>query len=115
MTVPWSSPNATSIHGSNFLPRANAPSTKRWFMFSPEVGDTITWDVINDAIARSDYQRVDTLLGRIEDFGRGEMTISDYQLDKSSAGLPLDDAYPVNLLSFKFRIVLSWPAGYKAQ
>jgi len=84
-------------------------------MFSPEVGDTITWDMVDPPIARSDSSVVSALLDGIEAFGRGEMTISDYRLDGVPSDVSSNSKYDVKLLSFKFRVVLSWPANYKSQ
>ena len=115
MTVPWRGPNATTIMGWHFLPAANAPSTRRSFMFSPEVGDTITWDMVDPRAANIEVTTVHALLDRIEAFGRGEMLISDYKLANVPPASSADAAHDVRLLSLTFRIVLSWPANYKAR
>jgi hypothetical protein len=115
MTVPWRGPRATTIGGWEFLPGANAPGIHRTFMFSPEVGDTITWDMVLPPAAKFDSKVVFALLDRVGAFGRGEMTISDYKLDGVRSDISSNSNDNIKLLSFRFRVVLSWPATYKLQ
>ena len=103
MTPPWHGPNARYIDGWNFLPMANAPKEHREFMFSPEVGDTITWDMVKDS------DRGAALLDRIKRFGRGELHITDYQLTAHNEG------GQVGFQWMEFEARLSWPANYKTR
>lgn len=113
MTVPWRGPNALSIMGWNFLPNANAPSVRRSFMFSPEVGETITWDMVDPPGDRFDAKRTDELLARIEAFGQGQMEILRYKLGQPPTDAGSDAKFDTPLDGFTFRVTLSWPTDYR--
>ncbi|MGZ9274869.1 MAG: hypothetical protein ACXW34_09020 [Nitrospira sp.] len=109
MTVPWSGPNARYIIGWNFLPYQNAPSTERTIVFSPEVGDTITWDMLQS----NDTPVIKRLVDRIYGFGRADIVLSDVRLANVPADTRSDAIYDTTIISFKFRVEVSWPSTYK--
>lgn len=109
MTIPWRGPNATSISGWNFLPNANAPGYERRFAFSPEVGNAITWDMLQS----NDLKDVDRLLQRIYEFGHVDLSLSDVKLTNIPVDTRSDAIYDIQITSFKFRANISWPAAYK--
>jgi hypothetical protein len=111
MTIPWSGPNAGSIIGWNFIPNANAPSYDRRVVFSPEVGDTITWDMVQS----NDRKDANRLLERIYEFGHVDIVLSDVKLANVPVNTRSDAIYDVQITSFKFRADISWPAAYKGQ
>ena len=111
MTIPWSGPNARYIIGWNLLPSANAPSLERRVVFSPEVGDTITWDMLQS----NDRNDRDRLLGRIYEFGHADIVLSDVKLANVPADTRSDAIYDIQITSFKFRADISWPAAHKGQ
>ena len=74
---------------------------------SPEVGDTITWDILQS----NDGTVVDRLLGL--GFGRADVFISEVRL----ANVPVDRRgnaiYDTTITSFTFHAKISWPSSYK--
>ena len=109
MTLPWRGPGPLIIYGWNFLPGANAPHKIREFMFSPEVEDSITWEMVDPRDQPKDYERTKTLLSRIERFGRGVLRITRYELT------PAAEDSQVGLKWIEFELRISWPVVYKAR
>ncbi len=106
MTAPWGGPGPLYIDGWNLLPGANAPHEFRSFMFSPEVGKSITWDMVDPRDEPKDYERTKALLAEIEQFGQGELSITRYELS------PAADEFQTGIKWMEFELVLSWPASY---
>ena len=109
MTIPWRGPNARYIIGWNFVQNVNAPGYERRFVFSPEVGDAITWEMLQS----NDMKDVDRLLARIYEFGHVDISLSDVELTNVPVDTRSDAIYDIGIASFKFRADISWPAAYK--
>lgn len=107
MTPPWRGPGPLGILGWNLLPGRNAPHEFRNFMFSTEVGKSITWDMVDPRDRPEDYVQTKALLARIEQFGRGEFRITPYEL------IPAADESRTGIKWMEFEVQLSWPASYK--
>jgi hypothetical protein len=107
MTPPWHGPNDLIIYGWNFLPGENAPHELRKFTFSPEAGKSITWEMMDPRDKPEGYEQTNALLARIEQFGRGELRITRYELTTVA------DESQLGLKYMEFEARLSWPASYK--
>jgi hypothetical protein len=73
----------------------NAPGETREFIFSPEVGRTIAGPGATEAVKPEQVEKV-------RSFGRGELTIVDYELDR------LEPGARAAMRSMRFEVVLSW-------
>ena len=106
LTPPWHFvPTPRDIQGWHFRNvdntgpndgTVNAPQERREFIFSPEVGRTIEYR--GSGTSAEDVERVKA-------FGRGELTILDYQLTPPQRG------GSARLLRMKFDVCMSWPSG----
>lgn len=105
MTPPWRGPSVLDV--VNFFPVTgkHAPLSGNEFWFSPEVGDTITWDMLDQPDDKG-HVRTHALLRRIEEFGKGRVTIRKFGLTASDAN------GHVALAWIDFRAELTWPAAY---
>jgi hypothetical protein len=103
--MPWRGPRDLDIYGWHFIPGARAPHEDRMFAFSPEVGRSITWDRKSPGNGTPDPAQVNALLARIEQFGRGEIHITRYELTTAK------DNTPVGIKWMDFVARLSWPAS----
>jgi len=74
----------------------NFPQEQREFIFSPEVGRTIEYR--GSGTSAEDVERVKA-------FGRGKLTILDYQLTPPQRG------GSARFLRMKFDVCMSWPSG----
>ncbi len=104
LTPPWHFvPNAREIEGWHFRNAdntgpndgtTNAPGEERDFNFSPEVGETIEYNGSNTT---------EEDVARAEAFGRGTLTILDYELSPPARG------ERARFLRMTFTVCLTWP------
>ena len=104
LTPPWHFvPNPREIEGWHFRNAqntgpndgsVNAPGKQRDFIFSPEVGRTIEYDGSNTT---------EEDVARVEAFGRGTLTILDYELSPPAPG------ERARFVRMKFVVCLTWP------
>jgi hypothetical protein len=110
MTPPWRGRGELDIFGWHFRPE-NAPPTGcrpelagvHRFVFSPEVGVAITWDML-ETLSATEASRAFGLIERIRQFGEGDLRVTACRLappDDRSGGNP-------RLVWMRFEAKLSW-------
>lgn len=104
MTPPFRGPNASGLLAAYFVAAGSGPTREHELMFSPEVGHTITWDVIDTMMSKNQPDAVFALLRRIEAFGSLELTVTDMSLRGTT---PEDAAFDW----VEFDVVVTWPAS----